>query len=235
MAMGTCDCKNELYAFLDSVEGYLDGCSSKAALKDAFLKASEGKEEGSAFFTALPGIKDSLTKDLAYFLERDPAADSAEEIVTCYPGYKAIRVYRIAHELYIEGYKVEARILSERAHAETGIDIHPGAKIGVPFFIDHGTGLVIGATTIIGDYVQLYQGVTLGALSLREGSKMSNIKRHPTIGNYVTIYSNATILGGDVSIGNNVTIGANVTLTESIPDNVEILLAKSDIVMRKQK
>lgn len=234
-AMGTCDRKNELYAFLEAAENYVVGCENASRLNDLFIAASNGKERGDAFMAALPEIKKALKEDLEFFLESDPAADSKEEIVACYPGYRAIRVYRIAHALYLEGYKVEARILSERAHALTGIDIHPAATIGAPFFIDHGTGVVIGATAIIGHHTKLYQGVTLGALSLKDGRKMASLKRHPTIGNYVTIYSNATILGGDVSVGDYVTIGANVTIVESIPDHVEIRLAKTDLVMKKVK
>ena len=171
--------------------------------------------------------------DLCFFYECDPACDSLEEIKLTYPGFKAIVYYRLAHILYEKDKKLEARIISELAHSETGIDIHPGAKIGSPFFIDHGTGTVIGETSIIGRFVRIYQGVTLGALSLTKGAAMKGIKRHPTIMNYVTIYSNASILG-DVTIGNNVTIGGNVFLTESIHDNTKVIISKPELVIIKK-
>ena len=157
-------------------------------------------------------------------MDSDPAVDSREEVILAYPGFKAIRYYRIAHELYLLNEKLFARIISEEAHFLTGIDIHPACKIDSPFFIDHGTGIVIGETTEIGHHVRLYQGVTLGALSLKDPTKVRGVKRHPTIGNNVIIYANASILGGDVIIGDNVVIGGNVFLTESIPANHKVLI-----------
>lgn len=164
-------------------------------------------------------------KDLEFFFECDPAADSFDEIRLTYPGFKAILLYRIAHILYLKGEKLKARIISEYGHSRTGIDIHPGSTIGSPFFIDHGTGTVIGETCIIGNYVRLYQGVTLGALSPKQGQKIKGIKRHPTIKDNVVIYAGATLLG-DITIGENVVIGGGVFITEDIPANTKVLLPK---------
>lgn len=185
------------------------------------------------FFVSLDDVSKKLKEDLAFFLDSDPAVDNEEEVVLAYPGFKAITYYRIAHELYKLGIYLPSRIITEEAHKLTGIDIHPGAQIAYPFFIDHGTGIVIGETAILGHHVKMYQGVTLGALSLSKGKGMRGIKRHPTIGNYVTIYSNASILG-DVTIGNNVTIGGNVFLTESIPDNTRVLISKPELSITKK-
>lgn len=175
-----------------------------------------------------------LLKDLDFFMLSDPAADSVEEVLICYPGFKAIVYHRIAYILYQMGCKIGARIISEEAHFLTGIDIHPGAKIGCPFFIDHGTGIVIGETTIIGDNVKIYQGVTLGALSLSKGCDLKGIKRHPTILNNVTIYSGASILG-DITIGNNCVIGSNVFLLERISDNRRVVLSKPELIVSKRQ
>lgn len=164
-------------------------------------------------------------RDLEFFFECDPAADSFDEIRLTYPGFKAILLYRIAHILYLKGEKLKARIISEYGHSRTGIDIHPGSTIGSPFFIDHGTGTVIGETCIIGKNVRLYQGVTLGALSPRQGQKIKGIKRHPTILDNVVIYAGATLLG-DITIGENVVIGGGVFITEDIPSNTKVLLPK---------
>lgn len=170
-------------------------------------------------------LKEMNQKDLEFFYECDPAADSLDEIKLTYPGYKAILLYRIAHILYEKNQKLEARIVAEHAHSVTGIDIHPGAKIGSPFFIDHGTGIVIGETTIIGNCVRLYQGVTLGALSPKQGQKIKGVKRHPTILDNVTIYAGATLLG-DIKIGENTVIGGGVFITEDIPSNSRVTLPK---------
>ena len=164
-------------------------------------------------------------RDLEFFFECDPAADSYDEIRLTYPGFKAILLYRIAHILYLKGEKLKARIISEYGHSRTGIDIHPGSTIGSPFFIDHGTGTVIGETCIIGKNVRLYQGVTLGALSPKQGQKIKGIKRHPTILDNVVIYAGATLLG-DITIGENVVIGGGVFITEDIPSNTKVLLPK---------
>lgn len=175
-----------------------------------------------------------LLKDLEFFMLSDPAADSVEEVLICYPGFKAIVYHRIAYILYQMNCKIGARIISEEGHFLTGIDIHPGAKIGCPFFIDHGTGIVIGETAVIGDNVKIYQGVTLGALSLSKGCDLKGIKRHPTILNNVTIYSGASILG-DVTIGNDCVIGSNVFLLESVSDNCKVVLNKPELIVSKRR
>jgi serine O-acetyltransferase len=174
-----------------------------------------------------------LKKDLQFAFDSDPACDSLEEIVYAYPGFSAILSYRIAHEIYAFGNKVAARVVSELAHSQTGIDINPGATIGSPFFIDHGTGIVIGETAVVGRYVKLYQGVTLGALTLSQGHALRGKKRHPTIGNYVTIYSGASILG-DVNIGDNVVIGSNVFLMKSIEANRRVVIPEPELEIREK-
>ena len=170
--------------------------------------------------TALPKIKEKLMKDVIAIYEGDPAARSPEEIILSYPGFYAISIYRMAHEFYIRDIPYIARIMTEYAHEKTGVDIHAGAKIGEYFCIDHGTGIVIGETTTIGDRVKIYQGVTLGAKSFeldKDGNPIKGIKRHPDIGNGCVIYANATILGGNTKIGDNAVIGGNVWLTHSVP------------------
>ena len=176
----------------------------------------------SEFFEQLPRIQKLLLKDVQAGYDGDPAAQSKEEVIFSYPGLFAIFVYRIAHELYIRQVPFIPRIMTEYAHAKTGIDINSGAQIGESFFIDHGTGIVIGETTIIGDHVKLYQGVTLGGLSTRGGQKLSGKKRHPTIENNVTIYAGATILGGETVIGENSVVGGNTFITSSIPANSKV-------------
>jgi serine O-acetyltransferase len=169
----------------------------------------------AAFMEKIPDIYDDLNKDIEAILTGDPAARSEFEVIRAYPGFYAIAFYRLAHVLYALDIPLLPRILTEYAHSRTGIDIHPGAEIQPYFFIDHGTGIVIGETTKIGKYVKLYQGVTLGALSVKKD--LAKTKRHPTIEDNVVIYSGATILGGDTIIGNNSIVGGNVWLTESIP------------------
>ena len=174
------------------------------------------------FFEKLPAIQRTLLTDVEAGFDGDPAAKSPEEIICSYPGFLAIFVYRIAHELYVAGVPFIPRIMTEYAHSETGIDINSGAEIGDYFFIDHGTGVVIGETTVIGDRVKLYQGVTLGALSLKSGHKLSGKKRHPTVGDNVTIYANATILGGATKIGEKTVVGGNTFITGSVDKNVKV-------------
>lgn len=168
------------------------------------------------FFENLPEIYRKLNTDLMALVDGDPAAQSEFEIIRCYPGFFAVAMYRFAHELHLLEVPHIPRIITEHAHTVTGIDIHPAAEIGEYLYIDHGTGLVIGETTVIGNHVKLYQGVTLGALSVDKEQR--NIKRHPTIGNHVIIYSGATILGGETLIGDHSVIGGNVWLTKSIPE-----------------
>ena len=170
-----------------------------------------------AFLPRLPAIRSQLSEDVEAAYEGDPAAKSYAEIVVSYPSIRAIAIHRIAHELCALRVPILPRMMSEHAHDRTGIDIHPGAHIGRRFFIDHGTGVVIGETTEIGDDVRIYQGVTLGARSPRHGESLRGVKRHPTIEDDVTIYAGATILGGEVVIGKGSVIGGNVWLTESVP------------------
>lgn len=171
------------------------------------------------FQNKLQNLREIVDLDLDAAYKGDPAATSKEEIILAYPGFFAVVVHRIAHLFYKLHQFVLARLISEMAHSLTGIDIHPGANIGKRFFIDHGTGVVIGETAVIGENVRIYQGVTLGAKSLDNADELRNKKRHPTILNDVIIYAGASILGGDTVIGNNVTIGSNVFITFSIPDN----------------
>lgn len=189
----------------------------------------------SGFFEKLPLIQEKLLKDVQAGFDGDPAAKSKEEIIFSYPGLFAIYVYRLAHELYLHEVPFIPRIMTEYAHGRTGIDINPGASIGEYFFIDHGTGVVIGETTEIGNNVKLYQGVTLGALSTRQGQQLANIKRHPTIKDNVTIYSNSTVLGGETVIGENTIIGGNTFITESIPANTKVSAKSPELVIKKPR
>jgi len=173
-------------------------------------------------------MEDSLKAIFAF----DPAAKSRTEVLVSYPGFFAIAIYRVAHELWINNVPVLPRLISEYVHGKTSIDIHPGATIGDRFFIDHGTGIVIGETSVIGDDVKIYQGVTLGALSVHK--EEASVKRHPTIGNNVTIYANATILGGNTIVGNDSVIGGNVWLTHSIPAN-SLVYHKSEITIKSKE
>lgn len=181
------------------------------------------------FFSEIFEINNELWKDASAICEGDPAAKSVDEVILAYPGFKAIAIYRFAHQLYKLQIPILPRILTEYAHQETGIDIHPGATIGHSFFIDHGTGIVIGETTVIGNNVKIYQGVTLGALSVDK--KLAQTKRHPTIKDNVIIYAQAVILGGDTTIGKNCIIGGNVWLTESVPSD-SVVYHKSEIRLK---
>jgi len=175
------------------------------------------------FVGCLPDVRARLAEDVEAALEGDPAAKSFGEIVAAYPAIHAIASYRLAHELHALGVPQLPRILSEHAHARTGIDIHPGARIGRRFFIDHGTGVVIGETSVIGDRVRLYHGVTLGAFSPRRGQTLRGTKRHPTLGDDVTIYPCATILGGETVIGSGSVVNGNAYVTESVPPNSRVV------------
>jgi serine O-acetyltransferase len=181
------------------------------------------------FFSEIFDINRELWTDAHAICEGDPAAHSVDEVILAYPGFRAIAIYRFANVLHKLSIQILPRILTEYAHQETGIDIHPGAKIGHSFFIDHGTGIVIGETSIIGNNVKIYQGVTLGALSVDK--KLAKTKRHPTIKNNVIIYAQAVILGGDTVIGENSVIGGNVWLTESVPDN-SVVYHKSEVRLK---
>ena len=184
------------------------------------------------FLQQIPVLRDWLATDVQAAFDGDPAAYSTDEIILSYPGLMAITTYRIAHELWIRNVPLIPRILSEHAHSLTGIDIHPGATIGRYFFIDHGTGIVIGETTEIGDNVKIYQGVTLGALSTRGGQNLRGKKRHPTIRDNVTIYSGASILGGDTVIGEGVVVGGNAFITTSIPDGAKVNVKSQELMFR---
>lgn len=190
-----------------------------------------------AFIDTLPDIKALLELDIKAALQGDPAAANADEVIFCYPGFFAVFVYRLAHRLFDLGVPVIPRIMSEYAYSMTSIDVHPGAHIGNSFFIDHGAGVVIGETTEIGDRVRLYQGVTLGALSLprNAGQKFRHTKRHPSIEDDVIIYANATILGGDTVIGERSIIGGNVWLTESVGCDTKVLLKQPELVYLGKK
>lgn len=215
----------------------------KEQIEIAILYQGEEKEKAQLraeeitgqFVKRLPEIQKMLLKDVQAGFDGDPAAKSKEEIIFSYPGFYAIYVYRIAHELYLEKVPFIPRIMLEFAHGKTGIDINPGATIGEYFFIDHGTGVVIGETTKIGNNVKIYQGVTLGALSTRMGQQLADVKRHPTIEDNVTIYSNSTVLGGETVIGENTIIGGNTFITESIPANTKVSAKSPELVIKKPK
>ena len=181
------------------------------------------------FIQSLGQLESDLKQDLDFFMESDPAINSIEEVVIAYPGFLAITLYRIAHIIYNLEVQFVPRIITEYAHSKTGVDIHPAAKIGVPFFIDHGTGIVIGETAEVGDYVKIYHGVTLGALSLSDGAKLKGTKRHPTIKNHVTIYAGASILGGETIIEDNVTIGSNVFIVNSVIKDTTVVYSQNNI------
>lgn len=234
-----CPSPDSIIAFYESLLGFIfpdygnEKISDKTELENRFLELKKewhqllekrcenlqkkypGKEE--ILFNDLINIKASLEKDITAIYEGDPAAKSRLEVIKTYPGFKAISAYRIAHCIYNAGYVLIARMISEHAHSKTGVDIHPAAKIGSHFCIDHGTGIVIGETTDIGDYVKIYQGVTLGATSVKKEN--ASQKRHPTIGNNVVIYANATILGGKTHIGDHCIVGGNSWITKSLEPN----------------
>jgi len=195
-------------------------------LLDRNFESSNVKSEKIAkqFILAFPKIKIELEKDLDAIYQGDPAATSVNEIILAYPGFQAVSCFRIAHYFLQQGVSLLPRLITEYAHSNTGTDIHPGANIGTHFCIDHGTGIVIGETTIIGDHVKMYQGVTLGALSIPDRDCCPE-KRHPTIGNNVIIYAHAIILGGSTEIGDNSIIGGNVWITKSVPANSKIYFA----------
>jgi serine O-acetyltransferase len=190
------------------------------------------EEVAERFFSSVPEIYRKMWEDAETIHRGDPAAESVDEVISAYPGFFAIATYRIAHEFYCMEVPIFPRILAESAHHRTGVDIHPGAKIGKCFFIDHGTGIVVGETTWIGDNVKIYQGVTLGALSVDKA--LASSKRHPTIEDNVVIYSNATILGGETVIGHDSVIGGNVWLTESVPP-YSVVYHKSEVRVRDSR
>lgn len=216
----------------DEVEGALNVLKRdvREILRPLESEMTDGVEATTQkFFEAVPAIYERLGRDAQAIYDGDPAAESLDEVISAYPGFLAIAFYRVAHEFCGLGVPLFPRILSEIAHQRTGIDIHPGATIGESLCIDHGTGIVIGETTLIGDHVKLYQGVTLGALSVEKAQ--CSAKRHPTIEDRAVIYSNATILGGETVIGHDSVIGGNVWLTESVPP-YSIVYHRSEIKVR---
>ncbi|MFN8208308.1 MAG: serine O-acetyltransferase EpsC [Bacteroidales bacterium] len=194
--------------------------------------AAPPQQIAGVFFSRLPDLYIQLLEEAEVYLKNDPAAWSVEEIILCYPGFYAICVYRLAHELWMAKVPIIPRIMTEYAHGKTGIDIHPGAQIGEKFFIDHGTGVVIGETTVIGNNVKIYQGVTLGALAVSKDQ--ANRKRHPTIGDNVIIYAGSTILGGNTVIGHDSIVGGNVWLTSGI-EPYTLAYRKPKIMYRNQR
>ena len=204
---------------------------------DCTMCEERGKRAALNFLDDIPDIQGLLAKDIVAAFEGDPAAKYYDEIIFSYPGLFAVTVYRVAHQLHEQDVPLIPRMMTEYAHGLTGIDIHPGVHIGESFFIDHGTGVVIGETTVIGDRVRIYQGVTLGALSLskEECELLRNTKRHPTIEDDVVIYANATILGGETVIGARSVIGGNVWLTESVPPDTSVFLKRPELILKKKQ
>lgn len=196
-----------------------------------------GHHSALAFIKTLPQITKTLAADIRATLTGDPATNSSDEVIFSYPGLLATSIFRMAHELFLLQVPIIPRIMTEHAHSLTGIDIHPGATIGPGLFIDHGTGVVIGETTIIGANVRLYQGVTLGALSLPRdaGIRLQQVKRHPTIEDEVIIYANAIILGGETVIGRRSIIGGNIWLTESVPPDTRVMLKRPELIFSEKK
>jgi serine O-acetyltransferase len=195
---------------------------------DVTHKEEKAEKHTETFFAAIPALYATLVQDAKALLQFDPAARSVEEVLVAYPGFYATAVYRLSHQLWEQGVEILPRLFTEYAHSRTGVDIHPGAVIGEGFCIDHGTGIVIGETTVIGNNVKIYQGVTLGALHV---SKEAITKRHPTIEDNVTIYAGATILGGETVIGKDSIIGGNVWLTYSVP-SFSVVYHKSEVKVR---
>ena len=231
--------RNSLTMLLEDVLFNLSKQISKVLKYDSKYENAEyaelvnhSNEICTEFFERIPKIREYIATDVEAAYDGDPAAFNKDEIIFSYPGLYAITVNRIAHELYTLSVPLIPRIMTEHAHSVTGIDIHPGATIGKYFFIDHGTGIVVGETTIIGDNVKIYQGVTLGALSTKGGQNLKNTRRHPTIENDVTIYSGASILGGDTVIGEGSVIGGNVFITSSVPAGTKVSLKTPELIYK---
>ena len=199
---------------------------------DAAASEEKSQQVCLEFFRAIPRIRALVQTDVQAAYDGDPAATSKDEVIFCYPGLFAITVYRLAHVLYKLDVPMVPRIMTEYAHSITGIDIHPGATIGKNFFIDHGTGIVIGETTIIGENVKIYQGVTLGGLSTRGGQSLRGKRRHPTIEDNVTIYANASILGGETVVGKGCVIGASAFVTKSVPPCTTVSIKSQELQMK---
>ena len=226
--------KNSLSALIEDVAFHLNRQIAIALRGSAQAQDPEcaAREMTAAFLAKLPTIRAYIETDLQAAYDGDPAASSKEEVIVAYPGLYAITVNRLAHALYQLNVPLIPRIMTEIAHSRTGIDIHPGAQIGRYFFIDHGTGIVVGETTEIGDNVKLYQGVTLGALSTRGGQKLRGRRRHPKIEDNVTIYAGASILGGDTVIGHDSVIGSNVFITHPIAPGTRVSIKSQELLYR---
>jgi serine O-acetyltransferase len=203
--------------------------------KDVAPYSGESSELTYKFLSKIPAIRSMLVTDVEAAFDGDPAAFSCDEVILSYHGLYATAIHRIAHELHLLNVPLIPRMMSEYAHEKTGIDIHPGAVIGHHFFIDHGTGIVIGETTEIGDYVKIYQGVTLGALSTSSGQLLKGVKRHPTIENHVVIYSGASILGGATVIGEGTVIGSNAFITRSVPEKVRVSVKNPELQFKNSE
>ena len=228
--------KNNISALIEDVAFHLNR-QIAIALRDCDAPAcgaveAQAQEITAAFLEKLPEIRSLADTDLQAFYDGDPAATGKAEVIIAYPGFYAITIYRLAHALHQLQVPLIPRIMTEYAHSRTGIDIHPGAQIGRYFFIDHGTGIVVGETTVIGDYVKVYQGVTLGALSTRGGQKLHGKRRHPTIEDHVTIYAGASILGGETVIGHDSVIGSNVFITRPIPPDTRVSVKNQELQYR---
>ena len=226
-------CRKNIKEFLDQSFSYVvDECDLD--LSKVFYEYIDNNPNNyTVFINELNIIRNILKEDLDFFMDSDPAASSKEEIKLAYPGFRAIAIYRISHILYQMGYIIHARYISETAHSQTGIDIHPAANIGYPFFIDHGTGIVVGQTSTIGKRVKIYQCVTLGAISLSNADELRGVVRHPQVGDNVTLYAGASLLGA-ITIGNNVTIGSNVFLTEDVPSNTRVTIGKPELIIQSK-
>jgi len=234
--------KNRLGVMLEEVAHNLAAQIKLALRYDLQYKDSSQEELEKAawdithlFISRIPVIKELLDTDVEAIYNGDPSAYSKVEIIMSYPGLYAGMVYRIAHEIYLLSVPLIPRIMSEYAHSATGIDIHPGATIGKYFFMDHGTGIVIGETTVIGDNVKLYQGVTLGALSTKGGQTIKGVKRHPTINDNVTVYSGASILGGSTVIGEGVVVGGNAFVVKSVPENTRVSVKNPELQFKNSR
>ena len=238
-----------------AVARHIESCQDMANLKCGFVlptceetQAGQNNEDlgsiadrshelAAQYISKLPAIRKSLMTDMEAAFLGDPACKNFDEVILCYPGLNAVTIYRLAHELNKLNVPFLPRMMTEWAHGETGVDIHPGAKIGDHFFIDHGTGVVIGETCEIGQHVKIYQGVTLGALSFPQdesGQLIRNSKRHPTIGDHVVIYANATVLGGDTVIGHDSVVGSSVWLTHSVDPHTTVIMEKPKLRLRNQ-
>ncbi len=211
------------------------GASSDGPCDDDY--EALGQVKTISFLEKLPMVREILADDVQAAYDGDPAVKNVDEVIFCYPGLEAVTVFRLAHELYKLEIPFIPRMMTEWAHSATGIDIHPGATLGRHFFIDHGTGVVVGQTCDIGDHVKLYQGVTLGALSFptdRDGNLLRGVKRHPTLEDHVVVYANATILGGKTVLGHDCVIGSSVWLTRSVPPHTTVILESPKLKMRSE-